>query len=163
VVELPSLRERKDDIELFVYHFLKSFCMQYGVNIPEIPGNIMIILVNYRWDGNIRELKNVIERIVIMLRSYKTDKIILEFLPEYTYDAYAVLEPEITDDIGLSDLNTAVSNAEKKAILMALKRSKGNITNATKILNIPRTSLYYKLKKYNIVMENKVIGDRKNV
>lgn len=159
VVELPSLRERKDDIELFVYHFLKSFCMQYGVNIPEIPGNIMNILVNYRWDGNIRELKNVIERIVIMLKSYKTCKIILEFLPEYIYDEYAVFEPEITDDIGLSDLNTAVSNAEKKAILMALKLSKGNITNATKILNIPRTSLYYKLRKYNITMENKVISD----
>jgi len=163
VVELPSLRERKDDIELFVYHFLKSFCMQYGVNIPEIPGNIMNILVNYRWDGNIRELKNVIERIVIMLKSYKTCKIILEFLPEYIYDEYAVFEPEITDDIGISDLNTAVSNAEKKAILMALKLSKGNITNATKILNIPRTSLYYKLRKYNITMENKVISDRENV
>ncbi|MBP1925511.1 transcriptional regulator with PAS, ATPase and Fis domain [Sedimentibacter acidaminivorans] len=159
VVELPSLKERKDDIELFVYHFLKSFCMQYGVNIPEIPGNIMNILVNYRWDGNIRELKNVIERIVIMLKSYKTGKIILEFLPEYIYDEYAVFEPEITDDIGISDLNTAVTNAEKKAILMALKRSKGNITKATKILNIPRTSLYYKLRKYNISMENKVISD----
>jgi len=159
VVELPSLKERKDDIELFVYHFLKGFCMQYGVNIPEIPSNIMNILINYRWDGNIRELKNVIERIVIMLKSYKTCKIILEFLPEYIYDDYAVFEPEITNDIGISDLNTAVSNAEKKAILMALKLSKGNITNATKILNIPRTSLYYKLRKYNITMENKVISD----
>jgi PAS domain S-box-containing protein len=163
VVELPSLRDRKDDIELFVYYFLKHFCMQYGVNIPEISENIMNILVNYRWDGNIRELKNVIERIVIMLKSYKTNKISLEFLPEYIYDAYAALEPELIDDIGLSDLNTAVANAEKKAILMALKRSKCNITNATKILNIPRTSLYYKLRKYNIMMENKVINDREDV
>lgn len=163
VVELPSLRERKDDIKLFVYHFLKSFCMQYGVNIPEMPENIMNILVNYRWDGNIRELKNVIERIVIMLKSYKTYTIILEFLPEYIYNSYSGLEPEIIDDIGLLDLNTVVSNAEKKAILMALKRSKGNITNATKILNIPRTSLYYKLKKYNIIIENKAIADREDV
>jgi transcriptional regulator with PAS, ATPase and Fis domain len=137
--------------------------MQYGVNIPEIPENIMNILVNYRWDGNIRELKNVTERIAIMLKSNKTNKISLEFLPEYIYDDYAVLEPELIDDIGLSDLNTAVASAEKKAILMALKRSKGNITNATKILNIPRTSLYYKLRKYNIMMENKVINDREDV
>ncbi len=163
IVEIPSLKERKNDIELFVNYFLKNFCMQYGVNIPEIPENIMKILVSYRWDGNIRELKNVIERIVIMLKSYKTGKVRLEFLPEYIYDAHSVSEPEITEDTILIDLNTAVSNAEKKAILMALESSKGNITNATKILNIPRTSLYYKLKKYNIVMENKVINYSKNV
>ncbi len=162
-VELPSLRERKDDIELFVNYFLKNFCMQYGVNIPEIPENIMNILVNYRWEGNIRELKNAIERIVIMLKSYKTYNVSLEFLPEYIHDSYVSIEPEKNDDIGLSDLNTAVSNAEKMAILMALKRSKGNITNATKILNIPRTSLYYKLKKYNITMQNKVIDNREDV
>lgn len=163
VVELPSLKERKDDIELFVYYFLKNFCMQYGVNIPEIPENIMNILVNYRWDGNIRELKNVIERIVIVLKSNKTNKISMEFLPEYIYTAYAVLKPELNDNMELLDLNTAVSNAEKKAILIALKRSNGNITNATKILKIPRTSLYYKLRKYNIIIENKVIGDGEDV
>lgn len=162
-VELPSLRERKDDIELFVNYFLKNFCMQYGVNIPEIPESIMNILVNYRWEGNIRELKNAIERIVIMLKSYKTYKVSLEFLPEYIYDSYVSIETEKNDDIRLLDLNTAVSNAEKMAILMALKRSKGNITNATKILNIPRTSLYYKLKKYNITMQSKVIDNREDV
>lgn len=162
VVELPSLRDRKDDIELFVYYFLEKFCMQYGVNIPEIPENIMNNLINYRWDGNIRELKNVIERIVIMLKSYKTNKIALEFLPEYIHDAYAVPEPKLNNNIGLLDLNTAVSNAEERAILMALKHSKGNITKATKILNIPRTSLYYKLKKYNITMENKLIRDEED-
>lgn len=162
-VELPSLRERKDDIELFVNYFLKNFCMQYGVNIPEMPENIMNILVNYRWEGNIRELKNAIERIVIMLKSYKTYNVSLEFLPEYIYDSYVALEPEKVDNIGLLDLNTAVSNAEKMAILIALKRSNGNIANATKILNIPRTSLYYKLKKYNITMQNKVIDNREDV
>lgn len=162
-VELPSLRERKDDIELFVNYFLKNFCMQYGVNIPEIPESIMNILVNYRWEGNIRELKNAIERIVIMLKSYKTYKVSLEFLPEYIYDSYVSIETEKNEDIRLLDLNTAVSNAEKMAILMALKRSKGNITNATKILNIPRTSLYYKLKKYNITMQSKVIDNREDV
>jgi len=158
VVELPSLKERKDDIELFIYYFLEKFCMQYVVNIPEIPENILYNLVNYRWDGNIRELKNVIERIVIMLKSYKTNNISLDFLPEYIHDEYAVPKPKLNNNIGLLDLNTAVSNAEKKAILMALKHSKGNITKATKILNIPRTSLYYKLKKYNITMENKLIN-----
>src|SRR5690606_17756771 len=106
IVEIPSLKERKNDIELFVNYFLKNFCMQYGVNIPEIPENIMKILVSYRWDGNIRELKNVIERIVIMLKSYKTGKVRLEFLPEYIYDAHSVSEPEITEDTILLDLNT---------------------------------------------------------
>jgi transcriptional regulator with PAS, ATPase and Fis domain len=175
VVELPSLRERKEDIEVFVYYFIESFCMQYGVNIPEIPKSLMNILVNYRWEGNIRELKNVIERIVIMLKSYKTNNIRLEFLPEYIYDTDATFEPEKIDDeeaafkpkiingVVSSDLNTAVANTEKETILLALKHSKGSITKATKLLNIPRTSLYYKLKKYNIVMENKVISDETDV
>lgn len=171
VVELPSLRERKEDIEVFVYNFIESFCMQYGVNIPEIPKSIMSILVNYRWEGNIRELKNVIERIVIMLKSYKTNNIRLEFLPEYIYDTDAAHEPgkgkdaeaaretEKIDSVDSLDLNTAVVNAEKETILLALKLSKGNITKATQLLKIPRTSLYYKLKKYNIIIENKIKAD----
>jgi transcriptional regulator with PAS, ATPase and Fis domain len=175
VVELPSLRERKEDIEVFVNYFIESFCMQYGVNIPEMPKSIMNILVSYRWEGNIRELKNVIERIVIMLKSYKTNNIRLEFLPEYIYDTDAAFEPEKIEDeetalkpikinsVGSTDLNTAVTNAEKETILLALKLSKGNVTKATKLLNIPRTSLYYKLRKYNIIIENKVISDKTDV
>ena len=162
-VALPSLRERKDDIELFVNYFLKNFCMQYGVNIPEIPEHIMNILVNYRWDGNIRELKNAIERIVIMLKSYKTYTVMPDFLPEYIYASYASAETKKSEDTGLLDLNTVISNAEKKTILLALKHSKGNISHATKILNIPRTSLYYKLKKYNIILQNIVIDNREDV
>lgn len=159
VVELPSLKERKDDIEIFVYYFIENFCMQYGVNIPEIPESIMNIIVNYRWDGNVRELKNVIERIVIMLKSYKTNKIRPEFLPEYIYDVDTSLEQESVNVSSL-DLHAAITNAEKETILLALKLSKGNISKATKLLNIPRTSLYYKLKKYNISMENRVITNK---
>lgn len=150
VVELPPLRERKDDIELFVNYFLKNFCMQYGVNMPEIPENIMNILINYRWEGNIRELKNAIERIVIMLKSSKTYDVSLEFLPEYMRDAYAEPKTEEAEHSGALNLNNAVYNAEKKAIIKALESSNGNITNAANLLNIPRTSMYYKLKKFNI-------------
>jgi transcriptional regulator with PAS, ATPase and Fis domain len=158
VVELPSLRERKDDIETFVYYFIENFCMQYGVNIPEIPASIMNILINYRWEGNIRELKNVIERIVIMLKSYKTNKIRPEFLPEYIYN----IETLETEDINISslDLQAAIENTEKETILLALKLSKGNISKTTKLLNIPRTSLYYKLKKYNISIESKIVTNK---
>lgn len=157
VVELPELRERKDDIEVFVYHYIENFCMQYGVNIPEIPASIMNIFINYRWEGNIRELKNVIERIVIMLKSYKTNKIRPEFLPEYIYNIDTNLEAENVN-ISSLDLQAAVENTEKETILLALKLSGGNITKATKLLNIPRTTLYYKLKKYNIGIENKIVS-----
>lgn len=157
VVELPELRERKDDIEVFVYHYIENFCMQYGVNIPEIPASIMNIFINYRWEGNIRELKNVIERIVIMLKSYKTNKIRPEFLPEYIYNIDTNLEAE-NANISSLDLQAAVENTEKETILLALKLSGGNITKATKLLNIPRTTLYYKLKKYNIGIENKIVS-----
>lgn len=156
VVELPSLRERKDDIETFVYYFIENFCMQYGVNIPEIPTSIMNILINYRWEGNIRELKNAIERIVIMLKSYKTNTIRPEFLPEYIYNIDTNLEIEKINVSSL-DLHASIENTEKETILMALKLSNGNISKTTKLLNIPRTSLYYKLKKYNISIENKIV------
>lgn len=159
VVELPSLRERKDDIETFVHYYIDSFCMQYGVNIPEIPVSIMNVFINYRWEGNVRELKNVIERIVIMLKSYKTNKIKPEFLPEYIYNMDTDYEIE-NNNIGSLDLQSAVTNAEKDTILLALKLSKGNISKATSMLNIPRTSLYYKLKKYNISVENKIITNK---
>ncbi len=159
VVHLPSLKERKDDISLLIDYFLENYCTQYGINIPYVPEKIIKVLTDYTWEGNIRELKNVIERIVIMLKKDNSDAIMLDYLPEYILKSNSEIEGRIIYSKSL-DLNKTLINVEKDTIIHALKVSEGNIKKATELLNIPRTSLYYKLKKYNITLKNSVECDK---
>lgn len=157
VITLPSLKERKEDIELFINHFFEIFCMEYGVNIPAISDDFMSAMINYDWDGNIRELKNVIERVVILHKKQAKTKITSEILPDYItrsigknqYQTNCCIAPDLV-------LKKKVEQLEKETIVQALNFSKGQISKAAKLLQIPRTSIYYKLKKYHISLESTV-------
>ena len=96
------------------------------------------ILKEYNWPGNVRELRNVMERSVI----FATDGVILpKHLPEYL--------SSVTDDSG-TDGPFSLEEAERCAIVQALERSSGNITEAAELLGIARNTLYNKIRKYNI-------------
>ncbi|SCG83382.1 Signal-transduction and transcriptional-control protein [Proteiniborus sp. DW1] len=145
LIELPPLRERREDIPLLVNKFIKDFCISYGTNIIEIPPDVMNILLNHHWEGNIRELRNLIERIVILSKHNKFD---ISYLPNDIIKNYQVSSMiQAKDNIDLSEV---VNNKEKELILKALKITNNNKRKAAEILNIPRSTLYFKMNKYNI-------------
>lgn len=147
LVQLPPIRERKDDIPQLIRTFTKQYCINYRTNIPKIPDDIMEILVNYHWEGNIRELKNIVERLVILVKNNNIEKININMLPSH-------IIKQGKDKVQKSkclDLNNIIKDAEINAITKAMQLSNGNKANAAKLLNIPRSTLYFKLDKYNII------------
>jgi len=147
VVHLPPLRERKRDIPLLVYKFLRDFCMTYRTNMPTIPDEVMEVLMNYHWEGNIRELKNIVERIVILVKNNNAKRVEIDFLPN------AIVQKSKYDSFDSKeelDLNIVTEAVEKRTIERALEIANGNKAKAAKILNIPRSTLYFKLEKYNL-------------
>ncbi|MBU5437788.1 sigma 54-interacting transcriptional regulator [Tissierella sp. MSJ-40] len=142
-IELPSLKERKEDIVLFVDHFLKEICTENKKVIPKIHSDVMNFLVDYLWKGNIRELKNVVEYMAIMC---KGDIITKELIPKYMIEESLNIKLETPS----LDLNQTVELIEITMIKKALKEAEGNRLEASRLLNIPRTTLHSKMKKYNL-------------
>lgn len=148
VINLPPLRERTEDIPILVNRFVENFCMEYEVNILGITKELMNIFVKYKWEGNIRELKNVIQRIVVLAKNNKSDIIDMTFLPGSIIKEYKL---EIEDkEENIYDLNNIICNAEREAIIRVMKLTNDNKAQSAKLLNIPRSTLYFKLKKYEL-------------
>lgn len=139
MLELPPLRERIADIPLLVNEFIKEFCIRENKEIPEVADEVMQIFQKYHWPGNIRQLKNVIERAVVLS---KNNVITFKELPEEF--------SEINKDINLNT-NKTLKDIEKQAILNVLKECKGNKSKSAKILGISRKAFYNKLKEFQIV------------
>lgn len=148
VIHLPPLRERKDDIPLLVNRFVENYCMEYGINILGVAPEVMDIFINHTWEGNVRELKNVIERIVVLARNTGTDVIDTSFLPPDLIRNKTINTSQKQDTVyGLSSI---LENAEREAIINAMRAARNNKAQAAKLLNIPRSTLYFKLEKYNL-------------
>ncbi|MBS4536337.1 sigma 54-interacting transcriptional regulator [Clostridium sp. D2Q-14] len=154
-IELPPLRKRRKDIILLVYNFLKELSKKNGKKIPEISPEVLDILKKYSWKGNIRELKNTIEHLLVL----SNDDIIHEdMLPKHILEE---VEKDIKSDEDIIedseekikqsfDLNKYLSNLEMKLISKALNKSSGNKAKAAKLLKIPRSTLHYKINQYDI-------------
>ena len=149
VINLPPLRERKDDIPLLVNRFIEDYCMEYGINILGITPEVLDSFVNHSWEGNIRELKNVIERIVVLARNSNTGVIDASFLPQ-SLGGIRKPNPAAVKQDSIYDLNTILENAEREALINVMRISGGNKAHCAKLLNIPRSTLYFKLKKHNL-------------
>lgn len=105
------------------------------------------MLINHKWEGNVRELKNLVERLVIMAKSNDSDIIDIDLLPEDILDNK---NRNIKEKRSPYDLNYILYEVEKKTIINAMEISEYNKSKAAKLLNIPRSTLYFKLEKYNI-------------
>lgn len=140
-INLPSLRERTSDIELIADFFLKTFSRKIGKNISAISSAYLKALKNHRWKGNIRELRNVIERSVILTDSSILD---IESLP-----------PDIAENNSDNESNKLMSafsmaSAEKMQIQKVLNHTKGNKSEAARLLEIGIATLYRKIEEYKI-------------
>ena len=141
---LPPLRRRQDDIPLLIDHFAEKFCSRNNIKIPKISVDVYNALMNYSWKGNIRELKNVVEHLIIFSKDNKID---LEDIPKNILEHPASCTLQGSDRFDLQK-NAAV--AEIEAITRAMRMVKGNKSKAARILNIPRSTLYYKLNYYKL-------------
>lgn len=150
VVEInsPPLRERTGEIEALAAHFVGKVNRNHGLNITGIHKGVLQLFYKYDWPGNIRELEHVIERAAVMAGYGELAMEHFDYLLPRIIEADTM---EIRDNAGTS-LDEAKAVAEKQAIVKALLKANGNKTLAAEELNIHRTVLHQKIKKYGITM-----------
>ncbi|MDD5680906.1 MAG: sigma-54 dependent transcriptional regulator [Candidatus Omnitrophica bacterium] len=145
-MHIPPLRERKDDICSLVEHFIAIYARENHKEINSISKDVFAVLVNYSWPGNVRQLENIIERAVIL----DTDDIIgKEDLPDIIFNGTACVNANLGADI-MSSLKDVLQEPEKVYILRVLDEVGWNKKKAAVKLGVNRTTLYNKLRKYNI-------------
>jgi DNA-binding NtrC family response regulator len=146
-IELPPLREKREDIPELVTHFAEKYCAQAGRSLG-VSERAMALLERYSWPGNVRELEHTIERAVALER---TDQIQPERLPEQitNYNPARVAGALDLPDEGLN-LTAHLEQLEKTYLLEALRRMGGNQTRAAELLQLPVRSLRHLLDKHGI-------------
>jgi DNA-binding NtrC family response regulator len=138
-IRIPPLRERREDIPLLAEHFVQRISSELGKDISGISAAALKVLITYDWPGNVRELENVIERALVTCRSSTLDEQDFSWLQLHP----GSLQNWEVPDVPLDEL-------ERLAITAALERKHGNIKEASAALGIDRSTLYDKLKRYEI-------------
>ncbi|WP_299089095.1 sigma 54-interacting transcriptional regulator [uncultured Metabacillus sp.] len=144
-LELPPLREREGDIPLLVNHFIKKYNYLFNKLVIHIDELVQAKLEKHSWQGNVRELEHTIEYAMNMAEG---DNLTMKDLPDF------LKEVSSEEKINLSPLKETVEKVETQLIQQALAQTKGNVLKASVILEVPRQTLQYKMKKYNIVVES---------
>jgi len=147
VIELtiPSLRQRKEDIPIFVEHLLVSLADKMGMDVPIMDAEALSALQDYHFPGNVRELENILERAIAL----SDDEIITKndlHLKQASNDAQLIDEPEKTDSTTPMDL----AGQERQSIMQALEKTRWNKTAAAKLLGLSLRQLRYRLQKLEI-------------
>jgi two-component system response regulator AtoC len=141
-IKVPNLRERKDDIPLFIDHFLQVFSREMNRKLPPVTREALQMLSEYNWPGNVRELANVLERAVIM----STGIISPAELP-------GLSRPNSADLTALPEgksLKEIMQQFEKTVIDKTLAKYQGNRVQTAKVLDISRRALQYKIEQYGL-------------
>ena len=139
---LPALRDRGKDLELFIDHFIKLSNTELDRNVQNLSPSVKDLLLQYDWPGNLRELKNVIKRMVLLTPAETAG---IESLPDEM-----ILAIKQTPKPGGSDLKAINESNEKSLIMETLIKVKYNKSKAAKMLNIDRKTLYSKMERYEI-------------
>jgi two-component system response regulator HydG len=140
-IEVPLLRNRAEDIPLLAMEFLRRFARQNGKELRGFTAAATDVLCRYNWPGNVRELENVVLQAVVLAKSSLIDA---SDLPRRITEAPvfgASASPRLVDQLGAP---------EKQILIDALRQHAGNIKRSAEMLQISRTTLYAKLKKYQI-------------
>lgn len=149
-IYLPPLRERKDDIAPLLNFFLKKYNAEFKKNIKEISKDALEFFRNYSWHGNIRELRNIVERICIMNSG---ETITADMLPREIAGEKPEKKGSVSFDIPEDgvDLEKMLEKIEQDMLKKAVDITGGNVSGTSRLLNIPRGTLRYKLEKYGLV------------
>jgi len=150
-IKIPSLKERKEDIPLLISYFLDRFVSADGRNGLVLDEKVMELLTRYDWPGNVRELENLIERLVILRggSTIRLEDLPVKFLEELEVSKDSRPLFELPDD-GI-DLKKLLGDIEDSLIGQALDRTSGNKNQASKLLQLNRTTLIEKLKKKGVL------------
>lgn len=140
-LEVPPLRERKNDIPILISHFLSRHALRMGKALPQLSSEVTAHLLNYAYPGNIRELENILERAVALCSDQVIDE---SLLPEHLLN-----EAPIAVETGGRTSMRTLAEMEREHILDVLKYCDGNKVQAAKLLGIDRVSLWRKVKSYS--------------
>lgn len=145
---LPPLRERSEDIPYLIDHFFLSIKKELNLPVEEINPEAITIMQKYLWPGNIRELKNVLER-VLVLHGFEKD-ILPSHLPLELLESPSFISLRRNDMNEEYSLQESVNNFERELIETALERTEGNQTQAARLLNTTRRILRYRVEKLKL-------------
>jgi two-component system response regulator AtoC len=156
-ITIPPLRERKEEIPYLSHTFVKQCCEENGLPKKELSPEALDVLMKYSWPGNIRELRNTIERSVVISEGETIFKEALTSRLTSEYPSDRGNQHHSIDDMGggddatvVGDMKDIVSTYEREIIINALKKAQWNQTKASEMLNVPRRTLVSKIKKYKI-------------
>jgi DNA-binding NtrC family response regulator len=164
-LELPPLRERGDDIMLLATAFVKEFNKKFGKKVSGFTPEAVNILRNYQWKGNIRELRNVIERVVLLESEDIISKDSLSFLKVSDSVPQTSLGEQATPELKpgehkliISKQGATMNNVVRDLIIQTLRLVNGNQIKAAKILGISRAKLRYRIEQLGINISGKIIN-----
>jgi len=146
-IYLPPLRDREADVLLLADYFLEKASVTSGKKILRISKETMDIMMGYPWPGNIRELKNAIERSIVMMEAGE-EVIVPSHIPLYIKGLPDRLISRLPQES--ASLDDAVSKFEKELIIEALHKTNGIQSHAAKLLGITERSIWHRLKKYGL-------------
>ena len=153
-IHVPPLRERQEDISVLAFHFLRRYAQDFQKEVKGIAPEAMNAFLRHRWDGNVRELENVIERAVAVNEG---GEVLLKDLPTPFRDLPPGLA--IAADSPLRPFSDAKEDFEREYLRSLLSQANGNISQASRLSEIPRPNLYEKLRKHGLGKETSSEGD----
>lgn len=139
-IDVPPLRDRKEDIKMLAEFYIKKFCTIINKPIKNISKEALNFLMSYNWPGNVRELENAVERAAVI---GKSEEILVDDLPFNI----SSMPPDMLD---IDENNKSLSSIERKHILKVLNENKWNISRTAQALQIDRVTLYNKINKYKL-------------
>jgi transcriptional regulator with PAS, ATPase and Fis domain len=155
-IDLPPLRQRREDIPLLVEHFLRKFSAENDKVVRQVAPEAMRVLLDYAWPGNVRELENVIERAVVLAPGAVVGS---DLFPDHIVGRGAPLQAlEHRPDASLFDI---MEDCERRIISDMLERCSWNQTEAAERFRIPLSTLNQKIKRMNIEVKRK--GSRESI
>jgi DNA-binding NtrC family response regulator len=135
-IEIPPLRDRKEDIPLLIDHFLQKFAHSMNRAVPELAPEVLQELIAYDWPGNVRELENAVERALVMRRGPRLES------PDFPFQFHHAA--------AAASNGRSLEEVERAHVEHVFKEVSGNISKAARILHIDRTTLYSKLRRYGL-------------
>jgi two-component system nitrogen regulation response regulator NtrX len=145
-IRMPPLKERREDIPLLVRHFMEEFCRENGVTEKTLSDAAMYQLINLDWPGNVRQVRNIVERLVVLSPRQTIEPVDLEAV-------LAMDKEEIVEEPGTGPLEEARHKFEKGHILKTLTQTQWSVPKAAEMLGMDRTNLYRKMKQLGIVIK----------